>query len=82
MALSGPERCKLTGHLLAHPGSTGSTLLAAYAGSTGLSVGELSGLLPGMLILAHAAASRLLSDVEGDEATAAIPSMVVPPTCC
>jgi len=78
IGLPAGQRRALAGCLLAHPAAMPATLLAAYARSAGLTIAELSGLLPGMLPLASAAVRRLMGE-RGQQQHSTMPSVVVPP---
>ncbi|MDP7071210.1 MAG: hypothetical protein QF561_07685 [Phycisphaerales bacterium] len=61
-SLSPCARRGLESHLRDSPGSEASTILMRYAAAVDLSVGELSALLPGVLVCARQAARWVVAD--------------------
>ncbi|MCP4760063.1 MAG: hypothetical protein GY894_03980 [Planctomycetes bacterium] len=60
LALPLRQRLGLAVHLRQSSGSEAAAILMAYSQSAEVSVGELSALLPGMLVYARQAASRVI----------------------
>ncbi len=60
-SLDEDARARVRARLLGSPGLPSSAVVAAYADAVGLSVSEVSGLLPDVLPQARVAARRLLA---------------------